>query len=193
MIAIGKTLVSEDLLEKEFVCNLAKCKGACCVAGASGAPLLESELPIIEKIFDKIKHLLSPQGLKAIARKGLYVKVQEGEFETPLIGYQGACAYVTFDEHGVALCAIEKAYNEGLVDFKKPVSCHLYPVRITSYKEYDAVNYEKWKVCAPACKFGKQLGVPVFKFLKESLTRKYGSEWYAELEQAYNLKLPEQE
>jgi len=182
MIAIKTTLVSEDLLQKQFVCDLTRCKGACCVEGESGAPLEMDELHEMEKVYPVVRDMLPAKGRKAIEEQGLYLIDGDGDWVTPLVGENQECAYTIF-ENGVAKCSIEKAYHEGKTDFRKPVSCHLYPVRITKYKNYDAVNYEHWETCTPACKLGASLKVPVYKFLKESLTRKYGQEWYEELEE----------
>ena len=182
MIAIGNTLVSEDLIEKKFVCDLSACKGACCVKGDFGAPLEEDELPILDKIYNKVKPFLSERGIESIEKHGKYLEHEKGEWVTPLIEGK-ECAYVIFDK-GIARCGIEKAYNEGAVDFRKPISCHLYPVRITRKKNYDAVNYDKWSICNPACKLGESLKVPVYKFLEVSLVRKYGQEWFDQLDAA---------
>ena len=181
MFQLGKTIVSEEILEKDFVCNLSACKGACCIAGDAGAPLEESETAILEEISPQVKPLLRPEGAAAIAKQGVFVIGEDGEFETPLI--DGAdCAYVTFDEKGTALCAIEEAYNQGKTDWKKPVSCHLYPVRVQDYSEFAAVNYHQWYICDDACTLGKELQVPIYKFVKAALIRKFGEDWYSELE-----------
>lgn len=183
MFQLEKTIISEEILEKEFVCNLNACKGACCVNGDAGAPLEEEELTILEEIFPVLKNYLRKEGLKAIEEQGLYTTNELGEHETTLI--DGAdCAYVIYDEKNVALCGIEEAYNQGEIAFKKPVSCHLYPVRIKQYSEFAAVNYDKWEICDDACSLGKELGVPVYKFVKQALVRKFGEDWYAELEKA---------
>jgi hypothetical protein len=180
MIEIGKTLISTELLEEHFVCDLNKCKGECCIAGDYGAPLDKSELKEIDKYYPIVKPLLQKKGIKSIEEQGLYVKDDEGEWVTPLINENEECAYTIFED-GIAKCAFEKAYYDGQIPWKKPISCHLYPVRIKKLKNYDALNYDRWDVCAPACKLGKSLKVPVYQFLKESLTRKYGEEWYKEL------------
>ncbi len=183
MIAIENTLVSEDILEKKFVCDLLSCKGACCVEGASGAPLEQDEIKILEEIFEEVKPYMDKDGIKAIEKQGFYVIDEDGDFTTPLI--KGAqCAFVYFDEKKIAKCAIEKANKEGKVSFQKPISCHLYPIRITKTKTYEALNYHKWKLCAPACKNGDALGVRVYEFLKAPLIRKYGEQWYEKIEQA---------
>jgi hypothetical protein len=183
MIAIDNTVVSEDLLEKKFVCDLTRCKGACCVEGESGAPLEESELKQLEKVYPIIKDTLTKEGRESIEEQGLYVIDDEGDIVTPLVGGYRECAYTIF-EKGVAKCSIEKAFFEGKTKFRKPISCHLYPVRITKYKAYDAVNYEKWSICKPACKLGAELKVPVYVFLKDPLIRKYGKDWYKQLQLA---------
>ena len=196
MIAIDHTLVSEDILDKKFVCDLNACKGACCVEGDAGAPLEKEEAKILEKIYDQVKPYMLPEGVKAIEKNGFYVVDEDdGDWCTPLVDktpadtrlpdgqeHSGRCAFVLFDE-GIAKCAIEKAYYDGKVTFKKPVSCHLYPIRITKYKDYDAVNYNRWNVCKPACACGEKLQVPVYRFVKDGLVRKYGQKWYDELKQ----------
>lgn len=180
MFQLGKTLVSEDVLEKEFVCNLTACKGKCCIDGEAGAPLEEDELKTLMDVYPHVKPLLRPEGISAIEDQGLFIS-SNGEFETPLINDRD-CAYVIFDEDETAKCGIEEAYNEGKISWKKPLSCHLYPVRITEYSEFSAVNYHKWPICDDACVLGEELGVPVYKFVKEALIRKYGQDWYEELE-----------
>lgn len=180
MIEIEKTLVSLDLIEKVFHCDLPKCNGACCVIGESGAPLEEEEKELIEEAYPLARRYMTEEGIRTIEEQGWYVIDEEGDTVTPLVN-NGACAYA-YNEKGITFCAIEKAWMEGLVDFRKPVSCHLYPVRITKYKSYDAVNYEKNRICKAAIKKGKKEGVPIYTFLKEPLIRKYGSKWYSELE-----------
>ncbi len=183
MIVIDNCIVSEDLLDKKFVCNLDKCKGACCVEGESGAPLNQEETEVIEKVYDKIKPYMVDDGIATVEKFGKWVIDSDGDFVTPLVGGRGRCAYVFF-EKGVAKCAFEKAHSEGKINFQKPISCHLYPVRITEHKEYDAVNYSKWEICSPACSNGSSLGISVFEFVKTGLIRKYGVDWYKQLEGA---------
>ena len=180
MIQLGKTLISEEIIDKDFVCNLSACKGACCVDGDAGAPLEESELKILMDIYPKVKPFLRPEGIKAIEEQGLFT-TSDGEHETTLIDGKD-CAYVTFDEKNTAMCVIEEAYNQGEISWKKPISCHLYPVRVEDYSEFSAVNYHKWQICDDACTLGKELQVPVYKFVKQALIRKFGEDWYAELE-----------
>ena len=179
MIAIDNTLVSEELLEKKFVCDLNACKGECCIAGDSGAPLEDRETGILDDIYEDVKPYMAADGIEAIEKQGKYLIDFEGDIVTPLVEDKH-CAYVYF-ENDIAKCAIEKAYYEGKVDFKKPISCHLYPVRINKYKDFEAVNYDKWNICSPACDCGSKLGVKVYQFLKEPLIRKYGEKWFDQL------------
>jgi hypothetical protein len=182
MISIDKTLVSDEVLSEQFVCDLQKCKGACCVEGDAGAPLEKEEVSILKQEYPKFKSYLREEGIAAVEKQGTHViDPVDGEPVTPLVN--GAeCAYVVFDEKGTTLCGIEKAWRDGKTDFRKPVSCHLYPIRIQRYKSFDAVNYHQWQICAPACDLGKELKVPVYRFAKEALLRKYGEKWYTELE-----------
>ncbi len=196
MIAIGHTLISEDIFEKQFVCDLNACKGECCVSGDSGAPLDKKELKILDKIYPIVKPYMNEKGIAAVEANGTYHLDDDGEYTTTLVKEGAECAFVFFDQHNIAKCAIEQAYIEGKTealvnDWKKPISCHLYPIRIKEYKEYDAVNYHAWHICKPACECGAKLNVPVYSFLKEPLIRKYGSAWYTELDaifKAYSKK-----
>ncbi|WP_460220141.1 DUF3109 family protein [Psychroserpens sp. MEBiC05023] len=181
MFQLGKTIVSEDIIDKDFVCNLSACKGACCIDGDAGAPLDAEEVQILKEIYPKVKPFLRKEGIIAIEEQGMHITTDFGDYETPLIN--GAdCAYVIFDDKKTALCGIEEAYNQGEVSWKKPVSCHLYPIRVKDYSEFSAVNYDKWEICDDACTLGKELQVPVYKFVKEALIRKFGEDWYTELE-----------
>lgn len=181
MFQIDNTLISEEILENDFVCNLNSCKGACCVDGESGAPLHDDETKVLVDIFTKVKPFLRPEGIKAIEEQGAFVKGEDGEWETPLVN-NSECAYVTFSKEGITKCGLEQAYNQGATTWKKPISCHLYPIRIREYTEFTAVNYHKWEICDPACSLGAELKVPIYKFVKEALTRKFGEAWYQELE-----------
>jgi hypothetical protein len=193
MIAIDNTLVSEDILEKKFACDLNACKGACCVAGDSGAPLEKEELEKLNGILDAVKPYMTKKGLNAVEKSGTYVIDGDGDYTTTLVAPGEECAFVYFDEQNIAKCAIEKAYLENKSDWQKPISCHLYPIRIKKTKTYDAVNYDRWSVCKPACTCGEKLNVPVYKFLKAPLIRKYGNSWYKQLEQAAKLFLKDTE
>ena len=183
MIQIDDKLISEELFSEEFVCNLAKCKGICCVEGDAGAPLDEDETKILDEIYPKVKSYLRPEGIQAIEEQGTYTLDFEGDLVTPLVN-NAECAYVIFDEKGYTKCAIEKAYEEGVIDWQKPISCHLYPIRITEYSNFSAINYHEWNICSDACTLGKELGVKVYQFLKKPLIRKYGEEFYQTLSEA---------
>jgi len=181
MIEVGTVLLHEDVIKENFVCNLNKCKGACCLEGDSGAPLDANELDILKEIYPKVKPFMNAKGIATVEREGTHVQDFEGDYTTPCVDTNKECAYVIF-ENGITKCAIEKAYEHGVIDWKKPISCHLYPIRITKYPEFDLLNYDRWSICSPACTFGNELKVRVYEFLKAPLIRKYGEEWYAELE-----------
>lgn len=181
MFQLGKTIVSEDLIEKDFVCNLSQCKGECCISGEAGAPLNQEEAVILEEIYPKVKSFLREEGIKAIEEKGTSITSDFGELETPLVD-GSECAYLVYDGNNLAMCGIEKAFNDGVTDWQKPISCHLYPVRVKDYSEFAAVNYHKWSICGDACSLGKELQIPVYKFVKQALIRKFGNDWYSELE-----------
>ena len=181
MIQLGKTLISADIFEEYFACDLAQCKGECCVQGDAGAPLEKSELPVLERIYPVVRSYMRPEGIETVERQGLYVKDKTGEYVTPLVDGR-ECAFVVF-ENGIAYCAIEKAYRDGKIDFPKPVSCHLYPIRITEYTHFTAVNYHRWDICSAACALGSKLKTPLYRYLKEPLIRRFGAAWYRELEQ----------
>lgn len=187
MIVIGNIIVSDDVKGTSFVCNLKACKGACCVEGESGAPLEKEELEILKNIYSEVEPYITDDGKKVIAEQGTFVEVMEDGkivYETPLMGKHGACAYVNFSSDGTAYCGIEKAYEDGKVNFRKPISCHLYPIRITEYEEFTAVNVERWdEVCMDSCSLGEKLKVPVYKFLKDPLIRKFGDRFYQLLEE----------
>jgi hypothetical protein len=180
MILIDETCITDDIKDNFFVCNLSKCKGACCVEGDLGAPLEDNELQVLDDIYDQVEPYLSEQGKKAIKEQGTFIKDFEGDYSTPTIDGK-ECAYAIYDENKILKCGIEQAYNDEKIDFKKPISCHLYPIRITKYESYHAINYDRWTICSPACELGSELGVPLYKFLKEPLERAYGEEWYEQL------------
>ncbi len=182
MFQLGKTIVSEEIIENDFVCNLNACKGACCIDGDAGAPLEDKETEILVDIYRDVKPFLKPEGIAAIEDQGAFVKGEDGEWETPLVN-GSECAYVIFSEDQTAKCGLEEAFDQGVTTWKKPVSCHLYPIRIKEYTELTAVNYHKWEICDPACSLGVELQVPVYKFVREALIRKFGQKWYRELEE----------
>jgi hypothetical protein len=182
MIAINNVLLSDEVIEEHFVCDLNKCKGGCCVDGDCGAPLTEDEAKTIARIYPKIKSSLHPEYIAEIEKQGTHVIDDEYGLVTPTVN-GGICVYGYTDELGIVKCGIEKAWKEGKVKFRKPISCHLFPIRIISHPGYEAVNYEpRPTLCKPACKQGKQLKVPVYVFLKDALIRKYGADFYEGLE-----------
>jgi Protein of unknown function (DUF3109) len=191
LIVIDNILISDDVAEKQFVCDLNKCKGACCEEGDAGAPLDEKELDIILDLYEKVKPYLTPAAIAAIERKGKYVYSREFGWVTPTLGNdKEICVYGSRDEKGIIKCAFEQAYYDGVIAWKKPISCHLFPIIISKGKrgDHDRVNYEPRETsCNPACAFGKKLQVPVYEFLKEPLTRKYGEEFYNALDEAAKL------
>lgn len=182
MLEIGGHLVSEELIKENFICNLEKCKGVCCIEGDSGAPLNEDELSILEDIYPKVKPYMTQKGIEAIEQQGTSVKDFEGDYTTTCVAINKECAYVTW-ENGITKCAIEKAYEDKVIDWKKPISCHLYPIRLTQYPEFDMLHYDRWSICSDACTLGNEHKVRVYQFLKEPLIRKYGEDWYNELEE----------
>lgn len=182
MLQIGDVMVSFDLLEKKFCCDLPVCKGICCIEGDYGAPLEEEEIDRIEENFEAVRKYMTATGIRAIKEQGFAVKDCEGEWVTPLVNGR-ECAYA-IDEKGCCWCAIEKAWTENESAFRKPVSCHLYPVRVAHYDTFEALNYHKWKICSCARQKGFQEGIPLYRFLKEALVTRYGAAWYADLEYA---------
>lgn len=184
MIAIDNILVSDEVLQEQFVCDLTKCKGGCCEDGDAGAPLETEELSRLIDFYDIVKEYMSPAGIREIEKVGKYVYDAEFGWVTPTVDGK-ICAYGYRDKQGIVKCAIEQAYNDDKINWKKPISCHLFPIRIKKSKEWqtDYVNYEpREDLCAAACKLGKKLKVPVYVFLKESIIRKYGEEFYKTLE-----------
>lgn len=183
MIAIDNVLVSDDVIEAKFVCDLHKCKGGCCEDGDAGAPLEKEEKKIIDENFEVIKPYLTKEGLREIERQGKYLYDREFGWVTPTVGGK-ICAYGFRDAQGIIKCGIEQAYYDGRLQWKKPISCHLYPIRISKSKSYTNVNYEPRDVlCKPACTLGKKLKLPVYQFLKEAIVRKFGNEFYNTLHQ----------
>ena len=175
MIIVQNTIVSDDIADCRFLCDLACCKGACCVEGDSGAPLLESELAELERVLPDVLPLLTPEGRASVEAQGVAVRDKDGDLGTPLVD-GGACAYITYGNDGTSYCALQQLY--------KPVSCHLYPIRVEDYGEFTAVNYHQWDICRCA----KGHGNPLYITLKEPLIRRFGSEWYDELIEQINLR-----
>ncbi len=190
MIEIGKTIVSMDVLESKFCCDLHQCKGACCIEGDSGAPVTPDEALAIERLYPDFKEYLSLVNIAEIAKQGFSLTDHDGDLVTPIVG-KNECVFTFVDDLGITFCAIERAFFEKKTDFRKPVSCHLFPIRITEYKRFDGVNYEKLKICKPGRACGKSNDLPLWKYLKDPLIRKYGESWYNELELVVN-NLPEE-
>lgn len=186
MIAIAHTLVSDDIVEEKFVCDLSRCKGGCCEDGDTGAPLDKKELDIINEVYDIVKPYLTKEGIRHIEKSGRYQYDSEFGWVTPA-NDDGMCSYGYRDDRGIIKCGFEQAYNEGKISWKKPISCHLFPIRVKAGRDYELLNYEpRETLCQPACKLGKKLKIPVYQFLKEPIIRKYGPEYYAALDAYYN-------
>jgi Protein of unknown function (DUF3109) len=184
VIAIENILVSDDVVATQFVCDLNKCKGGCCDDGDAGAPLAGGELDIIADLVEKLGPYLTEEGRKEIERTGLYRYDKEFGWVTPTVDGK-ICAYGFRDDRGTIKCAFEQAYYDGVIQWKKPISCHLFPIKTkkSRYEEFEMVNYEpREKLCNPACSLGNQLQVPVYVFLKEALIRKFGAEFYKALD-----------
>jgi hypothetical protein len=174
--------VSDDIADEMFICDLEKCKGACCVEGELGAPLADHELAILDSELESIRPFLSKEGLAEIEKQGSSVLDPDGEYSTPTINGR-ECVYAVYEKDGKLACGIEKAWQAGKSGFRKPISCHLYPIREVRYPKFLALNYHKWGICSPACALGKKMNLPLYKFLKEPLIRRFGDDWYHELEE----------
>ena len=183
MIEIGRTILSDDIFETHFLCDILKCKGACCIEGDSGAPLTDEEAILIEQEYSTFEEHLPEKHKLEIEKQGHSVIDSDGDLVTPLVNDR-QCVYSYYNDKGILKCAIEKAHFDGKTDFRKPISCHLFPIRITEYKRFDAVNYQELDICKSGRECGKSEKLPLFKFLKEPLTKKYGAEWYKEVELA---------
>jgi hypothetical protein len=181
MFEIDNKIVSLDLFTEKFACDVDKCKGYCCVYGESGAPLEKEEVKILKQIFPELKEFLRPDGIQAIEKKGTSVVDMDKDKVTPLIGRM-ECAYAIF-EKGIARCGIEKAFEAGVISFRKPLSCHLYPVRIKKYDTFEAINYDRLQICDPARECGNKHNIPLYVFVRDALIRKYGEEFIRKLEQ----------
>ena len=183
IIEIGNKLVSADLLEKKFVCDLNACKGACCVEGDAGAPLKLSEISMLESIVEDVKPYMTKEGIEAVEKSGVFYMDEDNDPVTTLME-GGACAFTAFDADGTAKCGIEQAYYDKKVKWKKPLSCELFPIRVKEYTQFTAINYEEIDICKPACACGEQLNVPVYRFLKTPIIRGFGEAFFNELVEA---------
>ena len=177
---IQNVLVSDDLFNEHFCCDLDNCGGLCCMEGDAGAPLEPDEISDLEDNYPIFKKYMTPKGVEKVEENGTFDYDMEGSFVTPLLDDE-SCAFLFFEDN-IAKCAIEKAFLNGEIDFSKPISCHLYPIRVKILPDYEALNYHRWNVCHSACKKGKSMKLPLYQFLKEPLIRKYGENWYKELE-----------
>jgi len=182
MLEIDNKLISFDIIDKEFACDLEKCKGACCIYGDSGAPMEADEVKTIIENYEHIKPYMTERGLEEVEKQGFSVVDKDKDTVTPLIDNL-ACAYISYDGD-IALCAIERAFLDKKISFQKPVSCHLYPIRVTQYSRFSAVNYDKWDICKSALKKGKQEKSYLYKYLETPITRKFGAEFYEQLKYA---------
>jgi hypothetical protein len=181
IIEIGDKLVSAELFENEFVCNLGACKGICCLEGDDGAPLTLEEVNNLEENIDDIKPFMTDEGKETIEEKGVFY-VDRDQDTVTVLNNGKECAFVKSDEKGISKCSIEEAYHEGKITFNKPISCHLYPIRVKVYRTFTSLNYDRWPICKDACTLGEELKVPVYKFLKEPIIRKWGQEFFLEME-----------
>lgn len=185
MIEIDDKIVSADLLREHFACDLAACKGACCVEGNAGAPLEPNEVEILEREYANYKPYMTPEGIAAVERQGFMVIDEDGDCTTPLVD-DAECAYFR-RENGITFCAIEKAWKEGRTAFRKPISCHLYPIRLVRFANgTTGLNYHRWSVCESARACGKRLGIPVYKALHDPIVRRFGEDFYEALDTAAN-------
>jgi len=181
LIEVGDKVISTQIFERKFVCDLNACKGACCIEGDAGAPLTLEEVDILEETFEQIKPYMREEGIAVVEKQGVFYMDQDNEPVTSLVN-NAECAFVYFDDKGITKCAVEQAFLDGKTDFKKPISCHLYPIRVKQFNDFTALNYDVWNICSDACTLGEQLAVPVYKFLKEPLIRAFGTPFFKELE-----------
>ena len=185
MVEIEDKIISDELFEKKFVCDLQKCKGGCCVEGDSGAPLKSKEIKEIAKNLSIIKSEMSIKGLNAIKNNDFHNVDSDGDKVTKLVDGK-ECVFVVFDKNNIAKCSIESAFRKNKINFNKPISCHLYPVRVKKHDSFTAINVDSWHVCKPACECGTELNVPVFKFLKDAIVRYWDLDFFYHLDSVYN-------
>ena len=187
MLIVGNVLVSEELIDKCFCCDIEQCKGICCVEGDSGAPVAPDEVAELEEYYSDYKKFMTEEGVAVVDNGGTFVFNGGDSFDTPLVESNDACAFAFFED-GVAKCAIERCFLNREIPFRKPISCYLYPIRVSRVGDYEALNYDHWSICKSAVENGNRLKLPVYKFLKEPLIAKYGEVWYAELEEMVRLR-----
>ena len=186
MIIIDDILVSEDVYKEEFVCNLSKCKGACCVEGDFGAPLEKEEIVTLKGDLNRVLPYLTEEGRAHVKKGGFFHWIEDISQEGTQLLPDGACVFTVKDDNGVAACGIERAHEKGHSQLQKPISCHLYPIRVKKIEEvgFEALNYDRWSICSPACSLGKELQVPVYRFVRHALIRKYGKDFFDQLDEA---------
>ena len=184
MLSIDHVIISDEVLNQRFACDLFVCKGMCCVAGDAGAPLEEEEVGILEDYLDDIKPYMSKESVQLVEQNGVFDYDIDGVLVTPLIN-DNECVF-TYFESSIAKCAIEKAFEEGKTDFKKPISCHLYPVRVKKFDYYERLDYHRWDVCECARKHGKRLKISIFDYLSEPLARRYGKGWIKKVKKNFH-------
>jgi hypothetical protein len=187
VLQINDTIISLDLFNEHFQCDIATCKGICCVEGDAGAPLSEEEVALMQELLPEIWDDLTPAAQEVINKQGVSYIDEDGEPVTSIIN-GGECVFTYFDDMGICGCVFERAYNAGRIAWKKPISCHLYPVRLQKYHDFTAVNYHQWSVCNCARQLGQKKGIPVYRFLKEPLIRRFGEEWWEQLDTAYRMQ-----
>ena len=187
MLIVGNVLVSEELIDKCFCCDVEQCKGICCVEGDSGAPVAPEEVSELEEHYPEFRKYMTEEGVAVVENGGTFVFNGGDSFDTPLVESNYACAFAYFED-GIAKCAIEKCFLRSEIPFRKPISCYLYPIRVSRVGDYEALNYDHWSICKTAVENGNRLQLPVYQFLREPLIAKYGAEWYAELEEMVRLR-----
>lgn len=182
MIEIEGKVINTEIFRRRFVCDISKCKGTCCYDGDSGAPLEKEELDKLTEVFPAVEPLLSDKEREEISRQGLWVTDADGDFVTPIIDGR-ECVYTNREPDGTWSCAIEKAFREGNTNWRKPISCYLYPIRVSKTRKYELLNFHEWEVCRPAMELGQKVGTPAYKFLREPIIEKFGEDFYKELEE----------
>lgn len=192
MLQIQNTIVTLDLAEEFFCCDLEKCLGACCIEGDAGAPVTIDEVAKIEEALPVVEPEMLPRAVDEVRQNGVAYVDQEGDLVTTILDGRN-CAFTCYAPGGICLCALEKAFREGKTGFKKPASCSLYPLRLTTYPTFTAVNYHRWKICRDAVANGRKKGIRLYQFLRGPLTERFGKEWYDELAQACELYLSQKD
>lgn len=192
MLQIQNTIVTLDLAEEFFCYDLEKCLGACCIEGDAGAPVTIDEVAKIEEALPVVEPEMLPRAVEEVRQNGVAYVDQEGDLVTTILDGRN-CAFTCYAPGGICLCALEKAFREGKTGFKKPASCSLYPLRLTTYPTFTAVNYHRWKICRDAVANGRKKGIRLYQFLRGPLTERFGKEWYDELAQACELYLSQKD